>query len=65
MSESIQPVIFSYRPVATKTVKTPEEIKKWEHAMREFCGIKGAKAGDFGTLSTSQCGSPPDDDDCD
>ncbi|MCE3203425.1 hypothetical protein JI735_19675 [Paenibacillus sonchi] len=60
-----KPAVFYFQPTEFKMLESPEEIKRWEHLMRESVGIKSVTFDGSGSCCESPSGNPSRADDCD
>lgn len=62
---SAAPVIFHFQPTDFRELSSPEELKRWESAMKERVGFKADFSNLSGTCCESVCSGNPDDCDSD
>lgn len=62
---SAMPVIFHFQPTDIRELSSPDELRKWEDAMKNRVGFKADYSNLSGTCCESVCGGEPDDCDAD
>jgi hypothetical protein len=62
---SNSPVIFHFQPTDFRELQSPDELKRWEDAMKSKVGFKADFSNLSGTCCESVCGGSADDCDAD